>query len=98
MDGRPSAGRKFFANKAEALIYAEELAKLKTDGGALALAMPAVLRQDALEAAEVLAPWERSIVEAARHYVTFLKSDQARANASTMKAAIADHLAVKSQE
>ena len=98
VDGRPSAGRKFFADKAEALVYAEELGKLRGDGGMLALAMPATLRQDALQAAEILAPWGRSIVEAARHYAAFLKSEQARANAVTVKAAVADYLAAKRQE
>jgi integrase len=98
VDGRPAAGRKFYADKANALAFAEELAKLKGDGGVLALAMPAALRQDALEAAEILMPWGQTLAKAARHYVAFLKSEQARTEAITVKAAIEDYLAGKRQE
>ncbi len=98
VDGRPQAGRKFFADKAEALAYAEELGKLKADGGSLALAMPPELRQDAVEAAEILASWNRSLAEAAKHYVEFLKSEKRKADAITVEAAIDDYLAAKRLE
>ena len=98
VDGRPAAGRKYFGERAEALAFAEELAKLKGEGGALALRMPAALRQDALEAADILAPWNRTLAEAARHFAAFLKAEQGRANAITVEAAVADYLAAKRQE
>lgn len=84
--------------KAEALAFAEGLAKLKTDGGALALAMPAALRQDALEAAEILMPWKRTLSEAAKHYAAFLKADQAKANAITIEPAAEDYLSSKRRQ
>lgn len=70
VDGRPRSGRKFYTDKAEALAFVEELAKLRGDGGVLALMTSAALRQDASEAAYILAPWGRSLAEAARHYHT----------------------------
>ena len=98
VDGRPQAGRKFFSDNAEALAYAEELGKLKADGGSLALAMPPELRQDALEATEILAPWNRRLAEAAKHYAAFLKSEQKKADAITVDAAADDYLAAKRLE
>lgn len=98
VDGRPIAGRKFFTDRIEALAFAEELARLKGEGGAVALAMPATLRQDALEAAEILEPWGRSLAEAARHYAGHLKAEAARADAVTVEAAVADYLTVKLKE
>ena len=98
VDGRPSAGRKFYTERAEALAFAEELARLKGDGGTLALSMPAALRQDAIEAATILEPWGRSLAEAAKHYATHLKAEQSRAAAVTVEVAVKDYLNAKRQE
>lgn len=98
MDGRPNAGRKFFSDKADALACAEELARLKGDGGTLALTMPAALRQDAIESAAILEPWGRSLAEAAKHYAGHLKAEQARADAVTVEATVKDYLDAKRQE
>ena len=98
VDGRPNAGRKFYVERAEALAFAEELARLKGDGGTVALSMPAALRQDAIEAAVILEPWGRSLAEAAKHYSAHLKAEQARADAVTVKVAAKDYLDAKRQE
>ena len=98
VDGRPSAGRKFYAERAEAIAFAEELARLKGDGGKVALSMPAELRQDAIEAATILEPWGRSLAEAAKHYAAHLKAEKARAAAVTIETAVKDYLDAKWQE
>ena len=64
----------------------------------LALSMPATLRQDAIEAATILEAWGRSLAEAAKHYATHLKAEQARAAAVTVEVAVKDYLNAKRQE
>ena len=99
VDGRPLAGRSFYPDKAEALAHAEELARLRGDSGVTGvLSMPAALVQDAREGAEILAPWGRSLAEAARHYAAHLKAEQTRANAVTVETAASDYLGSKRQE
>jgi integrase len=98
VDGRPVEGRKFFETKAEAVACADELAGLREQGGNLALAMPAKLRQQANEAAEILEPWDRTLVQAAQHYAAFLKAEKARAAAVTVTKAIDQYLAAKRTE
>ena len=50
------------------------------------------------EAAEILAPWNRSLAEAAKHYAAFLKSEKHKADAITVEAAADDYLVAKRLE
>ena len=66
VDCRSVEGRKFFSDRAEALAFAGELARLRNEGGSTALNVPAALRADAVEAAAMLEPYGKTLLDAAR--------------------------------
>ncbi len=98
VDGRPQEGRKFFAAKGEALAHAEELDRLRQQGGTLSLSLAPQFRHEAIEAASILERWNKSLVEAARHYAAFLEQENAKATALTVTDAIHHYLSSKRLE
>ena len=62
--------RKTFADKAEALEYAELLRIQKTNFGTAAMGMSDTLRSQAVEAAQLLAPFDANILEVVKEYVS----------------------------
>lgn len=98
VDGRPIEGRKFFSTRAEALAYADELARLRDEGGVLALNIPAELRAQAVEAAAILEGTGRDLVDAARFLKSHLLQEEAKKSSITLEAALDCYLASKTAE
>ena len=98
VDCRPVEGRKFFSDRAEALAFAAELARLRDEGGSTALSVPAALRADAVEAAAILEPYGKTLLDAARFLAAFLDAEKAREKALTVDVALDAYLDSKRAE
>jgi integrase len=66
----------FFASQAEAKIRAEQLEKEIQENGLKALHLPDLVRHEALKAVELLQPYGKGILEAARFYRDHLEANQ----------------------
>ena len=92
VDCRPVEGRKFFSDRAESLAYATQIARLREEGGSTALSVPAALRADAVEAAAILEPYGKTLLDAARFLAASMEAERAREKAWTIEAALDAYL------
>jgi integrase len=88
--------RTFFGTEAEALAEAEQIARDKENHGALAFVeLDAEQRKDAGEAIGILAEFEASLVDAARHYADVLRAKERNESARNVEDCIEAYLQAK---
>jgi hypothetical protein len=88
--------RTFFGTEAEALAEAEQIARDKENHGALAFVeLGASQRKDAAEAIGILAEFDASLVNAARHYAAVLRAKLANESALSVEDCIEQYLEAK---
>ena len=94
VDGRRrGAGRReYFRKASDAKTRAEQLATERENHGTAALNFPTAERVMAVECRELLAPWNRTIRDAAVHYVAWLKADAARSKSPLVRECVARFL------
>jgi integrase len=100
VDGRRRGNgkREYFKNVADAKTRADQLAVERENLGTAALNFPARDRVMAVECRELLAPWHRSIRDAALHYVAHLKADALRSNSPLIRDCVEQYLAARKRD
>jgi len=78
VDPRPYKRREYFKEKALAKTRADQVATERVKKGVEAVEFPTALRMMAIEANALLEPFEKTILDAARHYKAFLEQEQRR--------------------
>lgn len=98
VDGRPHKERVFFREKNDALVQADVWAQERENQGLEALQFPTTLRMEATEAARLLQPFRKSLVEAATHYVAYLQDERRKQEANSVQACLNEWIRVKRAE
>lgn len=98
VDGRPHKERVFFRTESDALVQADVWARERTNQGIEALEFPTTLRIQATEAARLLEPFGKTLLDAAEHYVAFLKEQLSKSTALSVQACLDEWLAAKRTE
>jgi integrase len=98
VDGRPHRERAFFRNESDALVQADVWARERENQGIEALEFPTTLRVQATEAAKLLEPFGKTLMDATRHYVAFLNEQAAKKSALSVQACLDSWIASKRTE
>lgn len=89
---------KFFTVRSDAETYASDTAKIYGEEGKVGLAMTADLRADMSVAAGILAPYGKTLTQAAQFYAAHLDAEAARLGSHTVEKLAADWLAKKEKQ
>ena len=94
VDGRRrgSGRREYFRKATDAKTRADQLAVERENHGTAALNFPPKDRVMAVECRELLAPWKRTIRDAALHYVAWLKAEAAKSTSLLISECVARFL------
>jgi integrase len=98
VDGRPHKERLFFRDENDALVQADVWSRERQNQGIEALEFPTTMRVQAAEAARLLHPFGKTLLDAAKHYAAHLESETRKRNASTVEHCIAEWLQAKRPE
>jgi integrase len=98
VDGRPHKGRLFFQEKNDAEVQAEVWSREQQNQGIEALEFPTKMRMDATEAAKLLKPFGRSLIDAAKHYVAHLEAEQRKQTAISLQNCLDEWIQSKKAE
>jgi hypothetical protein len=98
LDGRPQKERLFFRERDDALVQAEVWARERENQGVEALEFPTTLRIQAAEAARILRPFGKTLVDAARHYANHLEAEERKRTGLKVQTCAESWIATKRSE
>lgn len=95
VDARPSPGRQYFPRVGEARALADQLATERANRGAESLNFSTENRMMAVRCFEQLRPFGKTITDATAHYVTWLRSEEAKRGSLLVRECVDRYLAAR---